>query len=435
MQDSRLLKFQRIALNPWVIISCAFLGGVLGYLFPDASKNLSGLAVVYVDLLKMIVLPFMVSSVIFSVQKLFKNGGAGKIIARLSIVFLIFSVIAAVVALAGSWLLSVGYQMPEDARAALGHIVGGQSSQNNVEMSLYTVEAEVKPTSFQDILASLIPSNVFASLANGETLKALVFALLFGFAVGQVSGKTTQSLEHTLETVYKACQTLTKWINFPVPLVLICMTAGQIAETGIEPMRAMIGFVISFLGVSALLLVLATMVVVWQTRAKLSDVLEAQKEVFSLGVATNNSSICMPAMIEGLAGRLGFSRTRVELLVPLSVTLLRTGAIAYFVCGTIFIADLYGRHLDIPELAVVLITSILSGFASTGMAGLLTISLIGTICGYLGLPFEAAFVLFVAVDPICAMARTAVTTIASFAAVSMICERPDTQTQPVLETA
>jgi Na+/H+-dicarboxylate symporter len=76
------------------------------------------------------------------------------------------------------------------------------------------------------------------------------------------------------------------------------------------------------------------------------------------------------------------------------------------------------------ELGLVVLVSVLSGFASTGMAGILTISFIGVACNYLSLPFEAAFVLFVAVDPVCAMARTAVTVIGSSAAVAMVCPKP-----------
>jgi Na+/H+-dicarboxylate symporter len=132
----------------------------------------------------------------------------------------------------------------------------------------------------------------------------------------------------------------------------------------------------------------------------------------------------MPAMVDGLVDRLNFARSRVELLVPLSVSLLRVGAVAYFVCGTMFIAALYSRELSAMEVGLVMLFSVLSGFASTGMAGILTISLIGTTCNYLGLPFEAAFILFVAVDPICAMARTAVTVIGSCAAVALVCPRP-----------
>lgn len=62
-----------------------------------------------------------------------------------------------------------------------------------------------------------------------------------------------------------------------------------------------------------------------------------------------------------------------------------------------------------------------TGFASSGMAGVVRVSLTGAVCAHLALPFEAAFMLFVAVDPLCAMARTAVPVIVNCAAVSLIC--------------
>jgi Na+/H+-dicarboxylate symporter len=157
------------------------------------------------------------------------------------------------------------------------------------------------------------------------------------------------------------------------------------------------------------------------------------RETFTLGVATNSSANCMPAMVDGLVERLHFARARVELLVPLSVSLLRIGAVAYFVCGTLFVAELYDRNLTAMEVGLVVLVSALSGFASAGMAGILTISLIGTACTYLGLPFEAAFILFVAVDPICAMARTAVTVISCCAAVSIVCDKPSRTAEVVLQ--
>ncbi len=129
-------------------------------------------------------------------------------------------------------------------------------------------------------------------------------------------------------------------------------------------------------------------------------------------------------MIESLADRLGFARSRVELMVPLSVSLLRIGPVIYYVAATVFIAQLYGKPLGITELAVILSASILAGFASAGMTGLLTVSLVGLTCSYLGLPFEAAFILFLAVDPICDMLRTLVLVIGNNAAVSLICPRP-----------
>jgi Na+/H+-dicarboxylate symporter len=79
------------------------------------------------------------------------------------------------------------------------------------------------------------------------------------------------------------------------------------------------------------------------------------------------------------------------------------------------------------DVGLVVLISFLAGFASSGMAGIVSITLVGTICKYLNLPFEAAFILFVAVDPICAMARTAVTVVVACAAVASICPKPDVQ--------
>ncbi len=421
---SRVQRFQRFATNPLTVLLCVLIGAYLGWLAPEFSKGLGVVGAVYVDLLKMIVLPFMVSAVIFSLQKLFRDGGAGELLLRVLVVFAVFSLVVGVVAALAAWMIEPGGHMSASTRAALGAIVGTESDRSNLGMAFRAVDPPAKQLGLYDVIASLVPSNIFATLASGETLKALMFALLFGFAVGQVPSKVSDGFAKTLETIYHACQHLTRWINLPVPVVLICMSASQIAETGFEPLRAMLSFVLAFMTISALLLGLSVVVIRRRSGGPYPLVLESLRETFSLGVATNNAATCMPAMIDGLVDRLNFARSRVELLVPLTVSLLKAGAIAYFVCGTMFIAALYGKNLTAMEIGLVVVVSILSGFASTGMAGILTITLMGTTCKYLGLPFEAAFILFVAVDPLCAMARTAVTVIGSCAAVALVCPRP-----------
>ncbi len=129
-------------------------------------------------------------------------------------------------------------------------------------------------------------------------------------------------------------------------------------------------------------------------------------------------------MIESLADKLGFARLRVELLVPLSVSLLRTGPILYYISATLFIAALYGRELTLQEMGLVAVVSVIAGFASAGASGVVTLSMLGTTSGYLGLPFEAAFILFVAVEPVCDIARTVLIVIGNCAAVAVICPEP-----------
>jgi len=413
-----------LALNPWVIVGSLVAGFGMGTVAPEQSIKLGFLGDIYVDLLKMITLPFMVSAVIFSLQRLFREGGTGKLLGRLASVFVAFSISVAIVGALTLLVMRPGENLSSQTMQTFGQIVGSDLSSSDTAMNLKGVDEAKKSITFSEVLVSLVPANIFSALANGDTLKALVFALLFGLAVGHVPSRISDGLTYSLETIYHSCQTLVRWLNYPLPIVLFCMSAAQLGKTGIGPLQAMVQFVVAFFVASLIVLVIATVIIWRRSNNSLGQTLNALRAPFALAVATRSSAVCMPVMIESLADRLGFARSRVELLVPLTVSLLRVGPVIYYVCATLFIAQLYGRALSPGDIALVLGASVLAGFASAGMTGLVTVSLVGMTCAYLGLPFEAAFILFLAVDPLCDMLRTLVLVIGNTAAVSLICPRP-----------
>ena len=94
-----------VSLVHMTVLACVLVGGLLGWAAPELSSRLAVVGVVYVDLLKMIVLPFMISAVIFSLQNLYRDGGAARIFKRVVVVFLVFSLAAAVLAAAASLLV------------------------------------------------------------------------------------------------------------------------------------------------------------------------------------------------------------------------------------------------------------------------------------------------------------------------------------------
>lgn len=417
-------KFYAFALNPWVVVASLAGGFVLGMYAPAIGRTLGFVGEIYVDLLKMIALPFMVSAVIFSLQRLFRDGGSGGLLTRVGMVFAAFSVVVALVGMLTLLATRPGENLSQQTMQTFGKIVGNDLNSSDTAMNVQGVDEPVKTVGFVDVLVGLVPSNIFAALASGDTLKALVFALLFGFAVGQVPTRVADGLTQSLETIYNSCQILMRWLNYPLPLILFCMSAAQMAKTGIGPLQAMAQFVLAFFIASLLALAMATVIIWKRSNASLGQTLKALQAPFALALATRSSATCMPSMIESLADQLGFARSRVELMVPLTVSLLRVGPVIYYVAATMFVAQLYGKSLGPAELAVVMSASILAGFASAGMTGLLTVSLVGLTCRYLGLPFEAVFILFLAVDPICDMLRTLVLVIGNNAAVSLICPRP-----------
>ncbi|MDB5880176.1 MAG: sodium:dicarboxylate symporter [Ramlibacter sp.] len=417
-------KLYSFALNPWVVIASLAGGFAMGMYLPEMGKALGFVGEIYVDLLKMIALPFMVSAVIFSLQRLFRDHDSGGLVVRIGLVFAGFSIVVALLGTLTLLATRPGENLSAQTMQTFGKIVGDDMSSSDTAMNLQGVDEPVKVVGLSDVLLGLVPSNIFAALASGDTLKALVFALLFGFAVGQVPTRVADGLTQSLETIYNSCQVLMRWLNYPLPIILFCMSAAQMAKTGIGPLQAMAQFVLAFLIASLLALALATIVIWKRSNATLGQTLNALRAPFALALATRSSATCMPSMIESLADQLGFARSRVELMVPLSVSLLRVGPVIYYVAATMFIAQLYGKALGPADLAIVMSASILAGFASAGMTGLLTVSLVGLTCRYLGLPFEAVFILFLAVDPICDMLRTLVLVIGNNAAVSLICPRP-----------
>jgi Na+/H+-dicarboxylate symporter len=422
MNASKLYAF---AVNPWVVIGSLALGGAFGLLLPMEAQKLGLVGDIYVNLLKMTTLPFMVSAVIFSLQRLFREGtGTSKLLVRVLTVFVCASVLVALVGAIVLLVMRPGANISRVTMQAFGLMVGNDTSSNETVMNLYGADLTQKSLSLIDVLSSLVPTNIFAALANGDALKALVFALLFGLAVGRVPERISVGLTQSLETVYHACQKLMHWLSYPLPLILFCMSAAQLGKSGVGPLHAMLQFVIAFFIACIVLLVFAATVIWKRSTHSLGATLDALRAPFALALATRNSAACMPSMIESLVDDLGFARARVELLVPLTISLLRVGPMVYYVCATLFIAQLYGHELSVVDIVTVLFASVLAGFASAGMTGLVTVSLIGMTCLYLRLPFEAAFILFLAVDPLCDMLRTVVLVIGNTAAVSIICPRP-----------
>jgi proton glutamate symport protein len=426
MSNNSTNKLINLALNPWIILVSLLAGLTLGSQAPHLSSTLIPIGNVYLDLMKMIVLPFMMSAVILSVYRLIQEGAGNRIFSKIILVFALFSLAAAIIGIGTMMTFQPGSDLPQQTLNSFGDIIGEDIGSADIAIQLNSENEERQTPGFSSLLLNLIPSNIFKALVNDEILKVLVFSVLLGFAIGRVPNHISVGLTTSLETVYRGCQTLMHWMTYLLPLVLLCMSAGQIARSGLEPLLAMAQFFVAFTAAS-LLMILLSLFLIWQ-RAQLpfKNVINALRGPFALAIATRNSVICMPIMIESLTEKLHFSRSQVELLVPFSVSLLRIGPTLYYVCATLFIAQLYGHEMTIGELALVMAASIMAGFASAGMTGFAIVSLIGVVCGYLGLPFEAAIILFLAIDPICDILRTLVLVIANTASVALICPHPDT---------
>jgi Na+/H+-dicarboxylate symporter len=412
---------KKLATNPLTVIISIALGVMVGLHQPDFSKNLKFIGDIYVDLLKMVILPFLVSAVIVSVDKLARDPRASQFLGRIVMSLVMGMVLTGFVGVLYMYVAHPGGGLDKSAMHAFGKLV--QTDVSGVETSIQLLSPYKEATQdgvAERLIMRMIPDNIFHALSLGDTLKALIFALMFGFAIASSPKDRAINLIDTCEAVFRACQRLTGWLLYVLPIASFALAADQFASTGVEPFKVMLHFILAFAAVTLVLLSLCVFVIYRRSGQKLSDVLRSQEGPFFIAAATRNSAACMPAMMTSLIDRLGFDKSLTELLVPLGTALFRVGPVLYYCMATIFIAQLYGRELSMVDYTVVLVASVVAGLASTGMNGIVTISQTAIVCSMLGLPFEAAFVLFVAVEPVCDTLRTLLLVFAIDALVALI---------------
>jgi hypothetical protein len=101
-----------------------------------------------------------------------------------------------------------------------------------------------KSVTFSEVLVSMVPTNIFSALANGRHAEgAGLRRCCSAWPVGHVPSRISEGLTHSLETVYHSCQTLMRWLSYPLPLGAVLHERGAAGQdrhrsaAGHDPVR------------------------------------------------------------------------------------------------------------------------------------------------------------------------------------------------------
>lgn len=397
----------KILRNPWSIVPGILLGLYLGIFQKDISLILTPYGNLYLELLKMCVLPLLFSAITMSVGRLISSNEASEYVKRILIVFSIGLVGVSTIGALVTVFTNPGGNLDDSSLTALGVIVN--KSELDLEISLngdIIQDVVDQQTTLISFLFNLVPENIFASLSEGNALETLFFAIVFGVAMGYLKESYKEDVFNILEMVFKTSKKLIDWIILFLPIGLCCLLASQIATTGFGILAAMKNFVIISILTFFIIYIVST-VVVWQKAGcSLWKVLMSLKEPTILALATRSSFTCLPSSISALTESLKFDRQTVNLVIPLAITVCRFGPVAYFATTSVFVVQLYNNQLNLSSSIIIIIASILAGMATAGATGILTLTLLDLVLQPLGLPLEAILVLLIAIDPIIDPFRT-----------------------------
>ncbi len=392
--------------NPWVLFGSLLLGIYIGITDRSAASLLSPIADLYIELLKMVLIPFMISAIVMSLSRLFGSETMNRHLPRILSVFVISTAAVAILGVVSAIVLSPGENISDSSRQTLGQLINRSPYAVDLEIALDDVNAHPKDASSETAIARLIPDNIFQALTVGDNLKILFFAIAFGVGLGSLRLRKGDGLLAPLVSVYEICTQIIGWVNLLLPLAVCAMVAKQVATVGAAQLLAMLRFTVGF-GVAATAICLLSVAAISVfSGAGLGATLKAIRQPVLVAIATRSSIACIPTTMSALITGLGYDRAQIELMIPLGITLFRFGPILYYAFSTVFVAQLYDVHSSLAICALIVLGSVLTGLASAGTTGVLTISLLGVIFQPLGLPLEAALALLVTIDPVIDIFRT-----------------------------
>jgi Na+/H+-dicarboxylate symporter len=395
----------------WILGAMAF-GLVLGMLVDD-SGHLLGLPLVaiggflgtaFLNLLKMVVVPLVMASVVAGVASL----GTARDLGRLGVLSLLFYVLttllAVVIALTLVNLIAPGIIDGEPARAALA-----------LHADAAAVGAKVQAQATMSVgamLLDMIPVNIVAAAADGKLIGLLFFSILFGWFTTRLDSPPREVMTHFWQALFGVMMRMTGFVMKLAPLGVLGLTLKVAAETGIDAARPLLLFglcVVAGLviyGGLALPLLLAVAGGVKRPWKLYPAVAPALLTAFS----TASSAAALPVTLECLQKRAGVSARLAGVTLPLGISINHAGSALYECAAALFIAQAYGLHLSLGTQATVVVLALVT---SMGIASIPAASLVGiaVILAAVGLPTEAIGVLLV-LDRLLDMARTAINVLA-----------------------
>ena len=406
--------------SPWTILGSIVLGILGGVYAPEFSTNLDSIGSIYISLLKVVVLPFLLATILVGIIGLLQKEGSETLIRKIIIGFVGSMFLAAVIGV--GTVLVTGTEMTPQKKTEFGVLVNNKDTGTDLNITLHEPMPTAPPISAGKMAEKFIPENIFNTLNNGESLKIVIFCLIFGVALGHLQTEGQRMLVEVLKSVQQASISIFKFLNYFLPIALLAMISSQVGKVGVGIFMTMFDFVMQQAIGGFLVIALGTVVIWMRSGLSLMTVIRETKETLIVAVSSRSSLACIPYAQEALH-RLHFNKGGVELTVPLSFTVNRIGSIVYYAIATVFIANIYDSPLGLTGLAVVLFGSILAGLASAGTTGILTVATVAVVCDLLKLPSEAVLVLLIAVDPLMDMIRTASHVHGNIAVTAFVCDK------------
>ena len=213
----------------WQIFIAMALGGLFATLFKDQVPMVAPLGDIFMRLLKMVIVPLILSSIITGVAGIGDSRSLGRLGGKTFLYYITTSFLAIAVGLTLTNVIQPG--------------VGMEVAQ---EVTISPDDLE-NPGSVADILMRIIPLNPVAAAAEGDILGIIFFAIIFGFAITRLPEKHSKTLQAFFQAVFEAMMALTQAIIRLAPIGVFGLISQAVASMGFGLFQAVGKYMLTIL--------------------------------------------------------------------------------------------------------------------------------------------------------------------------------------------
>ena len=393
------------------ILIAMIIGAMLGIFIhnnyaPDDAKSFSDkiktLATIFIRLVQMIISPLVFTTLVVGIAKLGDIKAVGRIGGKAMIWFFSASFIS----------LLIGMFWVNTLQPGVGLKLGDIDMASAAELT-----AKTQSFSFQNFIEHIIPKSIVEAMATNEILQIVIFSIFFGLAAASM-GEAAMPIVKAFDKISHIVLKMVNYVMKFAPIGVFGAIAGVFAIKDVNDLLVTYAkFFSSFLvGIGSLWLFLLLIGYVF-LKSRMTVLLKRIVSPLVIAFGTTSSEAVFPKLTEELE-RFGVKDKIVSFMLPLGYSFNLDGSMMYMTFASLFIAQVYGVHLDTPTQMTMLLVLMLT---SKGIAGVPRASLVvvAATCGMFKIPIEG-IALILPIDHFCDMFRSATNVLGNALATSVV---------------
>lgn len=392
--------FKRKISLPTQVIIALVLGVIVGLLLfgqDNLANYIKPFGDIFLNLIKMIIIPIVFCALALSISNLEDSKKVGSYGWKAILYFEIITTVAIGLGIIIGNLFKPGAGLDYN-KLPKGDISKYQSSAHSAE------QASTYGNHLIDTIVNIVPTNLFESLAKGDLLPIIFFAVFFGLglaAIGEKAEPVKGFLSGTLEAVFWMINKILKLAPIGV-FAFICTTVMTFGVSALVPLLKLLLVVV---GAMIFFVVVVLGIVARMVGVSIFSIMKILKSELLLAFSTSSSEAVLPVIMKKMEN-FGAPKDVTSFVIPIGYSFNLDGSALYQSIAALFVAQMYDVHLSLTEQIVLMATLMI---ASKGMAGVPGVSIVVllTTLGSMHLPAQG-LALIIGIDRLLDMVRTCV---------------------------